>query len=67
MSRLQRRRQQARARDVFAYQRTDDKTWDVFVDSEWILGPRDLHLTKRDAVNLAYRIAVAPVPKLLVS
>ncbi len=65
MSKLQRRRQAAARRGSFAY-RGGDGDWDVIVDSEWALGPRCLSLTRRQAIALAYSIAVSKRQKLRV-
>jgi len=72
-SRLTRRRQAAARRDVHAFRAFDPTDyretarlphWDVFVGSEWMLGPRELKLTKREAIAFAYQIAVSKRFKL---
>lgn len=68
MSRLKRKLRSAARRECFAFRRgafgypdgiSRPKEWDVYVESEGPLGPRGLVLTKRQAVALAYAIAVS--------
>lgn len=35
------------------------QSWDVYVEGEGSLGPRDLALSRRQAVALAYAVSVA--------
>ncbi len=76
MSKWKRRKQAAARRGVHAYRAFDllDRAgyarlphWDVYVESEWILGPRELKLSRREAVNFAYRISVAKKFKITVT
>ncbi|KAF1003944.1 MAG: hypothetical protein GAK28_04407 [Luteibacter sp.] len=57
MSRLNRRRKQAAARGVHVIRWPNGGPWDVFVETETLLGPRGVTRTKREAVNFAYCIA----------
>lgn len=69
MSRLNRRRQAAARRKVYVW-RNDwrgGQGHDVFVDAEWALGPRDLTLTKREAIHLAYAISVSKKQRIEVT
>lgn len=74
MNRLVRRARQAAAKGCHAFRRgswpiynsTTDK-WDVYVEREGLLGPRDLSLSKREAVALAYSISVRRQPKLVIT
>ena len=67
MSRLNRRRKQAAARGVHVI-RWPNGPWDVFVESETLLGPRGVTRTQREAAHFAYRIAQSGrVPALTVS
>lgn len=59
MSQLQKRRRQAARKGVHVIRWPSSGQWDVFVESETLLGPRGVTRNKRDSVNLAYRIAVA--------
>ena len=66
MNRLNRRIRQAASRGCYVIQRrswpiyTENlNQWDVYVESECMLGPRDLKLSKRQAVALAYAIGVS--------
>lgn len=68
MSRLQILRARARTRGCHVLHSMDDLTaYDVYVESESILGPRDLSLTYRQAVHLAYQISIAKHQKLTVT
>lgn len=58
MSQLQKRRRQASRLGVHVIRWPDTGDWDVFVESEGLLGPRGVTRQKRDAVNFAYRIAM---------
>ena len=57
MSQLQKRRRQAARNGVHVIRWPESGDWDVFVESETLLGPRGVTRQKRDAVNFAYRIA----------
>lgn len=75
MSKFQRRIRQAESRGVHILHRGNcpdsfykdhrDK-FDIYVESEGMLGPRDLALTKRQAANLAYQISVAKRSKITI-
>lgn len=75
MSKFQRRIRQAELRGVHILPRGNcpdsfykdhrDK-FDIYVESEGMLGPRDLALTKRQAANLAYQISVAKRSKITI-
>lgn len=41
------------------WEEPDSGDWDVFVETETLLGPRGVTRQKRDAVNFAYRIAMS--------
>lgn len=58
MSQIQKRRRQAARLGVHVIRWPDSGDWDVFVESETLLGPRGVTRQKRDAVNFAYRIAM---------
>lgn len=57
MSRLKKRIKQAARRGVYVFRWPDSGKWDVFAKCESLLGPRGVTTRKRDAANLAYRIA----------
>lgn len=57
MSKLEKQRRQAARLGVYVIRWPDSGEWDVFVESETLLGPRGVTRKKRDAVNFAYRIA----------
>jgi hypothetical protein len=65
VSKLHRRLQSAARRECFAFRRgvygvvDCPQKWDVYVEAEGPIGPRGLSLTKRQAVALAYSIAVS--------
>lgn len=74
MNRTKLRARRASARGCHVHRRaswpiyaTDLRKWDVFVEAESILGPRDLSLTYRQAVALAYSIAMAKRQRLVAS
>lgn len=66
-SRLKRKQQRAHRMKVYAFRIAGWKPWhpgnpnkwDVFMDSESILGPRMLELTRRQAVDLAHRNTIS--------
>ena len=75
MSKLQQKRQFAAARGCFIHRRsisvgyyqTSLDKWDVYIESEGPLGPRDLALTRREAIAMAYRISICKHQKLTIT
>lgn len=74
MNRLKRRARQAATKGCFAFKRSSWPAyseslarWDVYVEPEGPLGPRDLKLTRRQAVYLAYAIGMAKRPRLVIA
>lgn len=75
MNKSQRRIRQAQSRGVHILSRGNypesfytehrDK-FDIYIEAEGMLGPRDLALTKRQAANLAYHISVAKRNKITI-
>lgn len=57
MSKLERKIRSASSRGCHIYK--VDGMWDVIVDSEYMIGPRGLELTRRQAANLAYSISIS--------
>ncbi len=68
-SRQNRMRQRAQRASVYVLQMpgAGKREFTVYVDSERLLGPRDLTLSKREAVRFAYCIASHPSSPLRVS
>ena len=68
MSKTKRRINQAARRNVYAFRAAHGRDgWDVYAEGEGPLGPRGLILTRREAANLAYAIAVSKRQKLVVT
>jgi hypothetical protein len=63
MSQLHKRRKQAERKGVYPY-KNEQGGWDIHVDKEWLLGPRELNWPKRRAINLAYQISVSKPHKI---
>lgn len=74
MNRLKRRARRAAMKGCYVFKRGSSPLysdsldrWDVYVESEGPLGPRDLKLTRRQAIGVAYAISVAKRPRLEIS
>lgn len=76
MNRLKKRIRQAQRRGVYFLARgncpmdfypTHRDKFDIYVESEGMLGPRELALTKRQAIATAYRISVSKKPKVTIT
>jgi len=74
MSKVRRKAKSASRKGCIAFRRgswpifkTDLDKWDVYVEREGPYGPRNLTLTKRQAVALAYAISVSPSSNLTVT
>lgn len=65
MNRLTKKLRSCVRRGCYPYK--NDNGWDVYIESEGLLGPRGLNLTKREAVILAYQISVSKKHKLIVT
>lgn len=74
MNRVERRKRQAAAKGCHAFRRgswpiyeNNLDRWDVYVEAEGPLGPRDLSMSKREAIALAYAISKSARPELVVA
>ncbi len=68
MSRLNRLKQRAQRRKVYAHpSHYYPGYWDVYVDAEGAFGLRGLKYSKRMAIHLAYQISIAKKHKLVVT
>ena len=66
MSRVKRKIQRAARLGVYVYKNSSG-LWDIFVEKETILGPRELSWKRREAVNFAHKITLAEKIKLTIT
>ncbi len=67
MSKLKLKQAKALQRGCHVIRHYQSKKWDVYVEAESLFGPRDLELTKRQAVNLAYAICISRKMKIIIT